>query len=133
MVLTVPCSKTYQYGLRGHQPGRLFTAILNRVVTGDPLSGEAITVLLCRHSEAAGYATDRITAHSLRAGHATAAAIAGVALDRIAAQTRHQTASRPSSSATSHLLKPWNTPTAETSDYDRPSGRMGMRDCCTDR
>ena len=32
----------------------------------------------------------RITAHSLRAGHATSAAVAGVALDRIAAQTRHK-------------------------------------------
>ena len=32
----------------------------------------------------------RITAHSLRAGHATAAAMAGVPLHRIAAQTRHK-------------------------------------------
>ena len=32
----------------------------------------------------------RITAHSLRAGHATTAALAGVPLDRIAAQTRHK-------------------------------------------
>lgn len=38
-------------------------------------------------------AAERITAHSLRAGHATSAAVAavaGVALDRIAAQTRHK-------------------------------------------
>jgi integrase len=32
----------------------------------------------------------RITAHSMRAGHATTAALAGVPLDRIAAQTRHK-------------------------------------------
>lgn len=39
---------------------------------------------------AAGLSTDRITAHSLRAGHATSAALAGVAIDRISAQTRHR-------------------------------------------
>ena len=33
---------------------------------------------------------DRITGHSLRAGHATTAAAAGVPLDRIALQTRHK-------------------------------------------
>ena len=32
----------------------------------------------------------RISAHSLRAGHATTAALAGVPLNRIAAQTRHK-------------------------------------------
>ena len=38
----------------------------------------------------AGLPAERITAHSLRAGHATTAALAGVHLDRIAAQTRHK-------------------------------------------
>jgi integrase len=42
----------------------------------------------CARAEAAGIDGTRITAHSLRAGHATAAALAGVPLDRIAAQTR---------------------------------------------
>lgn len=76
--------------LRGDHPGLLFTAMPNRLVTQDPLSGQAISVLLRRHAIAAGLAADRITAHSLRAGHATTAAVAGVALDRIAAQTRHK-------------------------------------------
>ena len=40
-------------------------------------------------------AADRVTAHSLRAGHAASAAVAGVALDRIAAQTRHKRLSTP--------------------------------------
>lgn len=31
-----------------------------------------------------------LPAHSLRAGHATSAAVAGVSLDRVAAQTRHK-------------------------------------------
>jgi hypothetical protein len=43
-----------------------------------------------RPAVAAGLDGTRITAHSLRAGHATAAAMAGVPLDRIAAQTRHK-------------------------------------------
>jgi hypothetical protein len=34
--------------------------------------------------------TDRITGHSLRAGHATTAAAAGVSLDRLPLQTRHK-------------------------------------------
>lgn len=41
-------------------------------------------------AQAGGLAAERITAHSLRAGHATTAALAGVGLDRIAAQTRHR-------------------------------------------
>ena len=45
----------------------------------------------CRaRAEAAGLDGTRITAHSLRAGHATTAALAGVPLDRIAAPTRHK-------------------------------------------
>lgn len=43
-----------------------------------------------RPSEAAGLDGTRITAHSMRAGHATTAALAGVSLDRVAAQTRHK-------------------------------------------
>ena len=46
--------------------------------------------MLRKRARAAGLAAERITAHSLRAGHATSAAVAGVALDRIAAQTRHK-------------------------------------------
>ena len=41
-------------------------------------------------AEAAGLDGTRITAHSLRAGHPTTAALAGVSLDRVAAQTRHK-------------------------------------------
>ena len=46
--------------------------------------------MLRARAEAAGLDGTRITAHSLRAGHATTAALAGVPLDRIAAQTRHK-------------------------------------------
>ena len=46
--------------------------------------------MLRRRARDAGLAAERITPHSLRAGHATEAALAGVAIDRIAAQTRHR-------------------------------------------
>ena len=59
----------------------------------------------------------RFPPHSLRAGHATSAAAAGVTLDRIAARTRHKRLST-SSSATSAPPKPPSTPPAATSDYE---------------
>lgn len=76
--------------VRGTDPGRLFTSLRNKVVTQEPISGEAISIVLRKRARAAGLPAERITAHSLRAGHATSAALAGVALDRIAAQTRHK-------------------------------------------
>jgi len=53
-----------------------------------PISGNAITRILRERAAAAGLPTTRITGHSLRAGHATSAALAGVGVERIAAQTR---------------------------------------------
>ena len=116
VLLTIRRSKTDQYGngqvvavvhgqhattdpiaaldawldVRGSDPGRLFTSLRNKTVTGEPISGEAISIVLRKRARAAGLAAERITAHSLRAGHATSAAVAGVALDRIAAQTKHK-------------------------------------------
>lgn len=75
---------------RGTEPGRVFTSMRSGAVTSQPISGEAISIVLRKRARAAGLAAERITAHSLRAGHATSAAVAGVALDRIAAQTRHK-------------------------------------------
>jgi len=46
--------------------------------------------MLRARADAAGLDGTRVTAHSLRAGHATTAALAGVPLHRIAAQTRHK-------------------------------------------
>jgi integrase len=46
--------------------------------------------MLRTRSHAAGLDARRITAHSLRAGHATTAARGDVPLARIAAQTRHK-------------------------------------------
>lgn len=76
--------------LRGETPGALFTRIWSSSISLEPLSGHVVARMLRARAEAAGLDGTRITAHSLRAGHATAAAIAGVPLDRIAAQTRHK-------------------------------------------
>jgi hypothetical protein len=62
----------------------------NKTVPLNPISGEAVSIVLRKRARPAGLAAERITAHSLRAGHATSAALAGVALDRIAAQTPHK-------------------------------------------
>jgi integrase len=77
-------------GQRGHEPGPLFTSMRNKTITTERLSGNAIARMLRNRADRAGLPAERITPHSLRAGHATTAAIAGVSLDRIAAQTRHK-------------------------------------------
>jgi len=74
---------------RGSQPGRVFTSPRTRVAH-DPISGEAISRMLRSRARSAGLEATRITGRSLRAGHATEAARAGVPLDQIAAQIRHQ-------------------------------------------
>lgn len=76
--------------IRGRASGPLFTSLQRRSVSLEPISGQAIAIALRNRAREAGFAPERITPHSLRAGHATSAAMAGVALDRIAAQTRHK-------------------------------------------
>ena len=76
---------------RGPAPGPLFTARRNHHgLSSDPLSATAASRIVTRRARAAGLPIPHITGHSLRAGHATTAAAAGVPLDRIAAQTRHR-------------------------------------------
>ena len=55
-----------------------------RLVTGRPLTGEAINLVVQRAARSAGLADLPVSAHSLRAGHATVAAEAGVPVDRLA-------------------------------------------------
>jgi integrase len=74
--------------VRGETPGALFTRIWGKTVSLQPLTGHVPARMFRARAEAAGLDGTRVTAHSLRAGHATAAALAGVPLDRIAAQTR---------------------------------------------
>jgi integrase len=89
--LTDPVAARASWDLaRGTAPGPLFTSMRNRRVILEPLSGDAVARMLRTRARGAGLAAERITGHSLRAGHATEAALAGVGIDRIAAQTRHR-------------------------------------------
>ncbi|MEZ5194149.1 MAG: tyrosine-type recombinase/integrase [Nocardioides sp.] len=76
--------------IRGHTPGPLFTRFYRRHLSLQPLGGDTIARMLRARAIDAGLDATRITAHSLRAGHATTAALGGVPLARIAAQTRHK-------------------------------------------
>jgi integrase len=76
--------------LRGEEPGPVFTRVWPRRISLEPLAPNRVARMLRARAVAAGFDGTRITAHSLRAGHATTAAAAGVPLSRIAAQTRHK-------------------------------------------
>ncbi|MBS45588.1 MAG: integrase [Nocardioides sp.] len=74
---------------RGTRPGQLFTGFHHDRIGTRPFTGSGLARMLKERAAAAGIPSERISGHSLRAGHATTAAMAGVGLDRIAAQTRH--------------------------------------------
>jgi integrase len=100
--------------LRGHTPGPQFTRCWKSRIGLEPLSGDALARMLRARAADAGLDATRITAHSLRAGHATTAALSRVPLARIAAQTDARTS--PSwSTATSGPSKPWPPPPVATS------------------
>jgi integrase len=75
--------------IRGGRPGPVFTS-MRRGAAGQPISGNAVSNIVKERAHAAGLSGGRISGHSLRAGHATSAALAGIGVDRIAAQTRHR-------------------------------------------
>lgn len=75
--------------LRTRDSGRLFLAVRNEQIGPQPFTGSGLARMLKDRAAAVDLPSERISGHSLRAGHATTAAMAGVGLDRIAAQTRH--------------------------------------------
>ena len=77
--------------IRPRAAARVFTRVhANGTVSSHPITAASVARIVKTRAHAVGFTADRITAHSLRAGHATSAAMAGVSLDRIAAQTRHR-------------------------------------------
>lgn len=74
---------------RGTQPGQLFRGFIRNRIATRPFTGSGLARVLKERAAAAGIPSEHVSGHSLRAGHATTAALAGVGLDRIAAQTRH--------------------------------------------
>lgn len=77
--------------VRPRGAGSVFTRVqANGTVSAHSITAASVVRIVKTRAHAVGFIGDRITAHSLRAGHATSAAMAGVPLDRIAAQTRHR-------------------------------------------
>lgn len=85
LLLHLRRSKTDQEGC-----GQVVGIVHGRRPSLVPISGNVISNVVKDRATAAGFAGDRISGHSLRAGHATSAALAGISIDRIAAQTRHR-------------------------------------------
>jgi integrase len=77
--------------VRPSEPGALFTRVFYRNhPTVERIGPRAISRLVQQRANAAGLDGMPVTGHSLRAGHATTAAVNGASIDRIAAQTRHR-------------------------------------------
>jgi integrase len=77
--------------LRPAGPGPLFTRVpATRPISGDGIEQRTISDLVRNRAAAAGLGDLGVSGHSLRAGHATTAAVNGAPIDRIAAQTRHR-------------------------------------------
>lgn len=58
-------------------------------IAADRLSGEAVSIIVKKRVEAAGFNPDAYSGHSLRAGLATSAAMAGASMWKIRQQTGH--------------------------------------------
>ena len=77
--------------VRGRKPGPLFTRLhKGGRMTGERLRPQAVALVLKRAALASGLNSGSFSGHSLRAGLATSAALAGADLKDIMAQTRHR-------------------------------------------
>ena len=77
--------------VRPSGPDALFTRVLYRNhPTSERIGPRAISRTVQERANAAGFDGMPVSGHSLRAGHATTAAVNGAPIDRIAAQTRHR-------------------------------------------
>ena len=74
------------------EAGPLFRSITRHGRVGGRLSGYAVALIVKRHSSAAGLEQGAYSGHSLRAGLATSAAIAGASERSIMAQKGHRSA-----------------------------------------
>ena len=75
----------------GIEDGPAFRNLRNGRVTAERLSGGGIARMVKRRAEAAGFAPELFSGHSLRSGFATTAARAGVAEHKIMRQGRWTT------------------------------------------
>ena len=83
--------------------GPLFTRIFYRNhPTNERIGPRAISRTVQERASSAGFSGVPVSGHSLRAGHAKTAAINGVSIERIAAQTRH----RDLGTVLNHYIRP---------------------------
>jgi integrase len=98
--------------LRPAGAGPLFTRVpANRAISRDGIGQRTVSDLVRNRATAAGLGDLGISGHSLRAGHATTAALNGAPIDRIATQTRH----RDLGTLFNHYIRPADTLTTTTS------------------
>ncbi len=89
--------------VRPSAPGALFTRVHYRNhLTSERIGPRAISRTVQERAHAAGFDSIPVSGHSLRAGHATTAAVNGASIDRIAAQTRH----RDLATLLNHYIRP---------------------------
>ena len=93
-------------------PGALFTRVVYPgSLTTERIGPRAVSRLVQQRANAVGFDGIPVTGHSLRAGHATTAAVHGASIDRIAAQTRH----RDLGTLLNHYIRPAEALTHTTS------------------
>jgi integrase len=89
--------------IRPAGPGAIFTRVVSPgSLTTVRIGPRAVSRLVQQRAIAAGLDGIPVTGHSLRAGHATTAAVNGAPIDRIAAQTRH----RDLGTLVNHYIRP---------------------------
>ena len=77
--------------LRPRRPGPLFSRVpATRPITSEVVGRRTVSDLVRNRATAAGLADLGVSGHSLRAGHATTAAVNGATIDRITAHSRHR-------------------------------------------
>jgi integrase len=100
--------------LRPPGTGPLFTRVpAGRPITRDGIGPRTVSDLVRNRATAAGLSGLGVSGHSLRAGHATTAAVNGAPIDRIAAQTRH----RDLTSLLNHYIRPADALASTTSRH----------------
>lgn len=93
-------------------PGALFTRVYaSGTATTERIGPRAVSRLVQARAITAGFDGIGVTGHSLRAGHATTAAVNGAPIDRIAAETRH----RDPGTLLDHYIRPAEALTNSTS------------------
>ncbi len=89
--------------IRPSGAGPLFTRVYWRNhPTAERIGPRAISRTVQERASSAGFDGIPVSGHSLRAGHATTAAVNGASIDRIAAQTRH----RDLGTLVNHYIRP---------------------------